>query len=175
MTSVAPTAGGLNILPDSRHTSAGGSAAEEPVADAHKTRSQHTNNFSWGPLTLAAAPRCDVVEAPWVLCFSNCWKKLFSPLFHPCHFNAEVCLAYSSLKDKPALPRPQAWLFGSSFALSTTHCNVSHNPTTFIGLVWNRNHETDQSLTALTVLLAKTKWQHCTKYEFLNKRDTLEW
>lgn len=164
MTAVAPTAGGLNILTDNRHTSARGSAAKEPVADIHETHSRHANQFSWGPLTLAAAPRCDVFEALWVLCFSNCWKKPFSPLFHQCHFNAEIRLACSSLKDEPALPRPQAWLFGSSFLLGTARCNVSRNPITFIGLVWNRNHETDQSLTALTVLLAKPKWWHCAKW-----------
>lgn len=62
MTAVAPTAGGLNILTDTRHTSARGSAAKEPVADIHETHSRHANQFSWGPLTLAAAPRCDVFE-----------------------------------------------------------------------------------------------------------------
>lgn len=129
----------------------GGSTTEKPVMHSYEPHSPHTSRFSWGPLTLASAPRCEVSEilkycASLIAGRKDCLHYLTSVA-------SPLRLQLSKRQEHSTLP--QSWLFNSSCVLSSTCCNFSHNPIKFNGLVWMRNHETDQSPINLTVLLAK--------------------
>lgn len=149
---LAPTAWGRNILTDTRYTSGVGSTTKEPVVHSYEPCSPRTTKFSRGPLTLASAHRCEVSKQDLKYSVSliagrkDCLRYLTS-------VTSPLWLRLSKRQEHSILP--QSSLFDSSCLLSSICCNFSHNPIKFNGLVWMRNHETDQSPINLTVLLAK--------------------